>query len=29
MRERRGALYAIGYGKGIIYKLDFSGAVFE
>ncbi|MFP6874594.1 MAG: PQQ-dependent sugar dehydrogenase [Verrucomicrobiales bacterium] len=28
-RDRRGALYAVGYDKGIIYRLDFSGAVFE
>jgi len=28
-RDRRGGLYAIGYDKGIIYRLDFSEAVFE
>ena len=28
-RDRSGALYAIGYNLGVIYKLDFSEAVFE
>lgn len=28
-RDRRGALYAIGYDKGVIYRVDFDGALFE
>ena len=27
--DRRGGFYAIGYNLGVIYKLDFSNAVFE
>ena len=28
-RDRRGGLYAVGYDKGIIYRLDFSAAEFK
>ena len=28
-RDKRGGLYAIGYDKGIVYRVDFGDSVFE